>query len=330
MNGPASSSPSSRSSARSTHRRDLHAAAGSERNARSDRRGLRALAALVAAGTLAAGAAVVVGGAPASNPLEGESTRVDDPAPAGQSEGRTFLWEVHDKRRPQPPIVQPAPAGAPVPPPADAVVLVAIDPAKADATLSAWRSGDAPPRWTIERGAESAELVVAPGTGDLRTAASFGDVQAHIEWMVPADRPVDGQSGGNSGIFFLDRYELQILASHGNRTYADGMAGSLYGQYPPLANPSRPQGEWNVYDVVFRGPVFRADGSVERPATMTVFFNGVLVQDDVELLGATAHAARASYSKHDPIGPIRLQDHGDPIRFRNVWVRPLEPRKGPE
>jgi hypothetical protein len=135
--------------------------------------------------------------------------------------------------------------------------------------------------------------------------------------------------GGNSGVFFMNRYELQILSVNGNETYADGMAGAAYGQYPPLANPCRPQGQWNAYDVVFRAPRFKADGSLESPARLTVLFNGVLVQDGIELLGTTAHKARASYSAHGP-GPIRLQDHGDPIQFRNIWVRPLEPRRAAE
>jgi hypothetical protein len=233
-----------------------------------------------------------------------------------------FRYEVHDPMRPLPPVVDPGPARPPVAPPSDAVVLLPL----AGGDLSAWRGGDGgPPKWTLADGV----MTVTPGTGDLRTAADFADCQLHLEWMVPADRKVEGQMGGNSGVFLMDRYELQILSVHGNRTYADGMAGALYGQYPPLANPCRPQGEWNTFDVVFRAPRFRPDGSLESPARLTAFFNGVLVQDDAELLGTTAHRARASYAAHGP-GPIRLQDHGDPIRFRNIWVRPLAPRSPPE
>jgi hypothetical protein len=233
-----------------------------------------------------------------------------------------FRYEVHDLKRPLPPVVDPGPAGPPVPPPADAKVLVPLS----GGDLSAWRGGDGKaPKWILADGI----LTVTPGTGDIHTATDFGDCQIHLEWMVPADRKVEGQMGGNSGVFFMDRYELQIVSVNGNTTYADGMAGAAYGQYPPLANPCRPQGQWNTYDAVFRAPRFKADGSLESPARLTVFFNGVLVQDDIELLGATAHKARATYAAHGP-APIRLQDHGDPIRFRNVWVRALEPRKPAE
>ena len=234
-----------------------------------------------------------------------------------------FRFEVHDLKRPLPPVVDPGPAAPPVAPPSDATVLLSLTGAGG---LDAWRGGDGKaPKWTLADGV----MTVTPGTGDIRTAADFGDCQLHVEWMVPADRKVEGQMGGNSGVFFMDRYELQILSVNGNVTYADGMAGAAYGQYPPLANPCRPQGQWNAYDVVFRAPRFKSDGSLESPARLTVFFNGVLVQDDIELLGTTAHKARASYSPHGP-GPIRLQDHGDPIQFRNIWVRPLEPRRAAE
>lgn len=240
---------------------------------------------------------------------------------AATQSARQFTYEVHDPDRPQPPKVEPGPMGAPAPAPSDAVVLFGA--ARPD--LSAWRSGEADARWTVRDGA----MIVEPKSGDVSTREKFGDVQLHIEWLVPADAKVEGQMGGNSGIFLLDRYELQILASNPNVTYADGMAGAIYGQYPPLANACRPQGQWNVYDVVFRAPVF--DGArLVRPATMTAFLNGVLVQDNAELLGSTAHKARAAYEPHDDTGPIRLQDHGDPIRFRNIWVRRLPARTGPE
>lgn len=234
-----------------------------------------------------------------------------------------FKYQVHDLKRPLPPVVDPGPAGPPVAPPSDATVLLSSSGAGG---LDAWRGGDGQaPKWTLADGV----LTVTPGSGDIHTAASFGDCQLHLEWMVPADRTVEGQMGGNSGVFLMDRYELQVLSVNGNATYADGMAGAVYGQYPPLANPCRPKGQWNAYDVVFRAPRFTADGSLESPARLTVLFNGVVVQDDVELLGGTAHKARASYSAHGP-APIRLQDHGDPIRFRNIWVRPLEPRRPAE
>ena len=237
---------------------------------------------------------------------------------------RHFKFEMHDMKRPQPPAVDPGPAGTPAPPPSDAIVLFGAT--KPD--LSEWMGGTEPAKWNVKDGA----MIVAPGTGDITTKQKFGDVQLHVEWMVPADAKVEGQHGGNSGVFLMDRYEVQVLSSNGNVTYADGMAGSVYGQYPPIVNPCRPQGQWNVYDIVFRAPVFGSSGSATptQPARFTIFFNGVLVQDDVEVLGDTAHAARATYTRVDPTGPIHLQDHGDPIRFRNIWVRKLPPRIGPE
>jgi hypothetical protein len=125
----------------------------------------------------------------------------------------------------------------------------------------------------------------------------------------------------------MERYEVQILGTYNNVSYADGMAGSLYGQYPPLANPCRPNGEWNVYDILFRAPRFANDGSLESPAVVTVFFNDVLVQYDSVMTGGTSHASRAKYSKHAEMLPIQLQDHGDPISFGNIWVRPLPPQQ---
>jgi hypothetical protein len=240
---------------------------------------------------------------------------------AATQASQSFKYQVHDMTRPQPAKVDPGAAATPVPAPSDAVVL--FGQTKPD--LSAWRSGDADAKWKVRDGM----IVVEPSTGDISTRDQFGDVQLHIEWLVPVEAKVEGQHGGNSGVFFMDRYELQVLSSNPNVTYADGMAGALYGQYPPLVNACRPQGQWNAYDVVFRAPVFK-DGKLEKPATVTAFLNGVLVQDNVELLGSTAHAARAAYAPHDATGPIRLQDHGDPIRFRNIWVRKLAPRVGAE
>lgn len=235
---------------------------------------------------------------------------------------RTFKWKVHDMTRPAPAVVDPGAAGAPAAAPSDAIVLIAAS--KPD--LSKWTSGDGEAKWKVSGN----EIIVEPSTGDIKTKESFGDVQLHIEWMIPADRKVDGQHGGNSGVFFMDRYELQVLSSNGNVTYVDGMAGSLYGQYPPLVNSCRPQGQWNVYDAVFRAPVFGPDGKVLHPATETVFLNGVLVQDNSEILGATVHGARAKYEAHEATAPLRLQDHGDPIHFRNAWARKLAPRQAAE
>lgn len=225
-------------------------------------------------------------------------------------------WPVHSLDRPVPPVVTPGPAGDPVPPPSDAIVLF-------DGTdLSAWRGrNDTPAPWRVEDGA----FVVTPRTGGIETAQAFGDVQLHIEWATPEAVSGEGQGRGNSGVFFGGgRYEVQVLDSYQNRTYADGQAAALYGQYPPLVNASRPPGQWQVYDIVFRGPRFDAQGNVTRTARITVFHNGVLVQDNSELTGPTVHTARPPYEAHPERLPISLQDHGNPVRFRNIWLRELQ------
>ena len=227
-----------------------------------------------------------------------------------------FRWKVHDEDRPKPPMVS-IKNGVP----SDAVVLVG-----AGSGTEALRSGDQPCRWSFDDGV----LTVNPGTGDIHSRDSYGDCQLHLEWKFPEGRSVNGQMGGNSGVFFLDRYEVQILHTFENESYADGMAGSIYGQFPPLANPIKPAGQWNVYDIVFRGPRFDDEGGLIRPATLTVMINGVLVQDHVSLLGPTRHKARTSYEPHGPVGPLRFQDHGDPIAFRNMWLRPLGGPQMPE
>ena len=224
---------------------------------------------------------------------------------------RDYEWGVHDMSRPRPVVVTPAAeAGAA---PSDAVVLFGGQ------DLSQWAGPEAGQAagWLVRDG----YMEVAPETGSIQTKETFGDCQLHVEWATPAGVTGQGQSGTNSGIFFMGRYELQVLNSYGNQTYADGQAAALYGQYPPLVNASREAGQWQTYDVVFRRPWFDKDGAVERPARMTVFQNGVLVQDGAELLGATTHKKRAKYEAHGEDGPIVLQDHGDPVRYRNIWVR---------
>jgi len=222
-------------------------------------------------------------------------------------------WRVHDAERPLPPVVDPGPApAAPAPVPDDAVRLF-------DGTdLGAFRSGDGAARWTVRDG-----YAEVNGTGDIETVAAFGDCQLHLEWAAPAAAKGDSQGRGNSGVFLLGRYEVQILDSFANATYADGQAAALYGQTPPLVNACRRPGEWQSYDIVFHAPRFAADGSLAAPARATVFHNGVLVQLEQEFFGATAHRALPTYRQHAATGPIRLQDHGDPVRFRNVWVRTL-------
>ncbi len=225
-------------------------------------------------------------------------------------------WPIHSMDRPRPPIVNPGPAGAPLPTPADAIVLFG------GRDLAEWQSAEGPARWTLGDGF----FEVAPRTGTLRTRRAFGDVQLHVEWAAPNPPSGAGQGRGNSGVFLMGYYEVQILDSYQNDTYADGQAASLYGQFPPLVNASRPPGEWQTYDIVFRQPRFNADGSLLRPARMTVLHNGVLVHDAVELQGRTAHMRRAGYQAHEDRRPLELQDHGDRVRFRNIWVRELPER----
>lgn len=225
-------------------------------------------------------------------------------------------WDVHSMARPKPPVVTPAPAGAPLPPPDDAIIL--FD----GRDLSQWRStADEPARWRLIEGA----VEVVRGTGSISTTRTFGDIQLHIEWRTAAPPRADGQNRSNSGVFLMGRYEVQVLDSYRNETYADGQAAALYGQQPPLVNASRPPGQWQSYDIVFRRPRFGADGSVLEPARVTMFHNGVLVHDAAALTGATAHMRRARYESHEDRLPISLQDHGDPVQFRNIWVRDLEP-----
>jgi hypothetical protein len=222
-------------------------------------------------------------------------------------------YRVHDGSRPQPPQVKAAGALT-TPAPGDAKVL--FD----GKSLGAWTVGGKEATWKVENGT----LIASPG--DLQTKEIFGAVQVHIEWRIPTGRQVNGQAGGNSGIFLMGLYEVQILESHTNKTYPDGQAGALYGQKPPLVNASTPQGEWQSYDIAFEPPVYK-DGKVVTPAKATVIHNGVVVQHGEEYFGTSTYRNLASYPENHPTaGPIRLQFHGDPIEFRNIWVRPLGER----
>ena len=223
-------------------------------------------------------------------------------------------WPQHSMDRPRPAVVDPGPYVGPAPAPSDAIVL--FD----GSDLSAWRAADGgDARWRIVDGA----MEVVPGTGGIQTRASFGDVQLHLEFASPFPPVGDGQNRGNSGVFLMGRYEVQVLDSYRADTYPDGQAGALYGQFPPLVNPARAAGEWNVYDIVFRAPRFGADGSVVEPARFTAFMNGVLIHDDQPLVGPTSHGRRAPYEAHGERDAISLQDHEHPVRFRNIWVREL-------
>jgi len=226
-------------------------------------------------------------------------------------------WHVHDPDRPHPPVVTAAatPGGAP----SDAIVL--FD----GKGLSQWRSVpgsithlgvDGPPEWKMGNG----YFEVAPSAGDLATKEKFGDIQLHVEWSSPNPPKGNSQARGNSGILLMGRYEVQVLDPWDNPTYADGQAAAIYGQWPPLANPGRRPGDWNVYDIVFEAP--RLDGDkVLKPAIITVFFNGVLVQNHKESMGPMVYRQVAHYVAQPAEDSLVLQNHRDAVRFRNVWVR---------
>ena len=228
-------------------------------------------------------------------------------------------WPMHATDRPQPPVVRPAPAGPPVAPPADAVIL--FD----GRSLDNWRTAASeerpagPARWKIVDG----YMEVEPRTGSIRTVQEFGDAHVHVEWASPVPARGEGQGRGNSGVFLMTSYEVQVLDSYGNVTYPDGQAGAIYGQYPPLVNASRPPGEWQTFDIFFRRPRFDATGRVTTPARMTVLHNGILVQDNAVLLGPTSNRRRDPYVAHADKLPLALLDHGDRVRFRNIWYREL-------
>jgi hypothetical protein len=227
-------------------------------------------------------------------------------------------WHVHDGDRPQPPVITPGTCSTqekPGTPPSDAVVL--FD----GKDLSQWqgRNGN-PTGWKVDDGA----IVAAPRSGPIQSKQQFGDCQLHLEFATPTPPRGRDQNRGNSGVMFFGRYEIQVLDSYENLTYADGQAAAIYGQYPPLVNASHKPGEWQIYDIMFTAPQFKSDGSVDSPAYVTMLHNGVLVHNHTALIGAVAFRALAKYSAHGPRGPILLQDHGHPVRFRNIWVREIK------
>ena len=223
-------------------------------------------------------------------------------------------WHVHDPARPQPPVVT---SGATfsenAAPPSDAMVL--FD----GKDLSQWRDkrtgGDAP--WTIEGG------VMVSAKGDIVTTNKFGDIQLHLEFREPTPTKGDGQGRGNSGVFFMGLYEVQVLDCYNNKTYADGATGGLYGQHPALANACRPPGNWETYDIIFTAPRFDADGKVVSSAYATVTLNGVVVQNHQAFRGATNWKSPGKYTAHAAELPLGLQYHNNSVSFRNIWVRPV-------
>ena len=226
-------------------------------------------------------------------------------------------WHVHDAKRPQPAKITGATCSTQARaglPPSDAEVL--FD----GKDLSKWRdAAGGPAPWTVRDG----YLEVAPHTGDIYTREEFGDIQLHVEWRTPAPLRPGNVWQGNSGVFLFGVYELQVFESSRNLIYADGQAGAIYGEYPPLVNPSRDPGEWQVYDIVFSPARFK-DGKLTAPAYITAFQNGVVIQNHTAIMGETRHRTFPRYTDRGPQGPIKLQDHGDLVRYRNIWVRPLE------
>ena len=223
-------------------------------------------------------------------------------------------YAQHATDRPQPLPLAPAAQTLPVPAPAGAVML--FDGTSLNNWRSASDSGKSPARWKIENG----YMEIVRGTGGIQTSQEFGYAQLHVEFMSPNPPTGTGQGRGNSGVFLMSKYEVQVLDSYNNVTYPDGQAAAIYGQFPPRVNVSRPPGEWQTLDITFTAPKFDAGGKVVSPARMTVLHNGVNVQDNVALLGPTSHQRRAPYEAHAARLPIMLQDHGDPVRFRNIWI----------
>jgi hypothetical protein len=229
-------------------------------------------------------------------------------------------WRQHDIRRPRPAVVEPAEGSIAARPPKDAVVL--FD----GSNLDAWRSPEGgPARWKVVDGS----LETVPGAGPVETRQTFGDIQLHVEWAAPDPPRGRSQDRGNSGVFLMGQFEIQVLDSYRADTYADGQAGAIYGQYPPLFNASRPPGRWQTYDIAFRRPRFDPSGKLLEPARITVFHNGLLVQNNEEPFGPTSWLKWLPYEDKGGRGPVSLQDHDHPVRYRNIWLLELPERPAP-
>jgi 3-keto-disaccharide hydrolase len=262
---------------------------------------------------LAAAAALVVCTVAAQQAKKNRTSPVgyeDTPYLPGQK------WRVHDIKRPHPRLV--TPSSVPGGPPSDAVVL--FD----GKDLSKWvqigkgreKGKTVEPRWKVQNGF----VEIVPGSGEIQTKEKFGDAQYHIEWAAPKEIDGTSQWRGNSGILLMSRYEIQVLDSWDNPTYADGQAGAIYAQWPPLVNPVRKPGEWQSYDIVFEAPRFEG-GKLAKPAYVTVFLNGVLLHHHKEIIGRMTHREVGTYAPHDLEEPFGLQDHDVPVRYRNIWIR---------
>jgi hypothetical protein len=246
-------------------------------------------------------------------------------------------WQIHDPNRPVPPVIDPGTAstqGTPGRPPSDAIIL--FD----GKDLSKWQRKDGTPaEWKVvpvspspktaeqylkKTQEENGYFEVAPKTGYIYTKEPFGDCQLHVEFAEPQPAKGQDQDRGNSGVFLHGLYEVQVLDSYESKTYADGQAAAVYGQFPPQVNASRPPGQWQTYDIIFHGPRFDTSGKLLRPALITAFHNGVLVQDNVELTGPTGHHVRPPYTAGPEKLPLALQDHNHPVRYRNIWLRELK------
>ncbi len=239
------------------------------------------------------------------------------PAPeVAQPQPQQPQWVQHDRNAPQPPVVTPGDASTqaqPGKPPSDAVVL--FD----GKDLSGWESlNGGPANWKVGKG----YFETVPKAGDIRTKQAFGDCQLHVEWATPNPPHGEDQDRGNSGVYLMSLYEVQVLDSYQSKTYPDGQASAIYGNAAPLVNACRSPGEWQTYDIVFHEPRFDAAGKVTQPATFTVLHNGILVQDHVSLVGLTDGNHQPYKQTPDKL-PLKLQDHNHPVRFRNIWIREL-------
>ena len=235
----------------------------------------------------------------------------------GDPPDATHPWAIHDMNRPQPPRVEPGENGAP---PSDAIILFSGKPEDIQKWKSDKPNGE-PTKWEVVDGV----LQCVPGSGYIRTVEEFGDCQLHVEWSAPSKVEGNSQGRGNSGVFLMGQVEVQVLDNHNNPTYPDGFASSIYGINPPAANALRAPGQWQSYDIVFRRPIFK-DGQQIDPGYITVFVNGVLTQDHTPLEGGGGHKGRSKPRAFPEKGPFKIQDHGNPVRFRNIWYRPLPKR----